>query len=349
METAVITNSRMKKFNACRRLHHYEYVLGYRSTVDREAAEFGTIFHHGLEAWFLAFAQGRELLALEEAQAAIVKAGRAAETFDEASAVKAELLMLGYHARWSGLMAEYEVIGVEVEFAAPLPTPAGAKRARGLKVAGKLDVLLRKRSDGTVWIVEHKTTVADLAPGSTYWQRLRMDTQVSVYFEGAAILGHPPTGCLYDVISKPQQRPLKATPVEQRKYTKEKRAKDGTLIEASRLYANCRAEDETMEQFKERMAQEIASAPESYFQRSEVVRLESELEESRRDTYDTAMMIRETKRADRAPRNPDACFLYNRPCDFYEVCSGTATLDDASKFKRLEHVHPELEDISAKG
>jgi hypothetical protein len=327
----LITTSRMKSFNACRRLHHYAYVLGYRPLVDREAAEFGSIFHKGLEAWWLAWAQGRELLALEEAQAAIAQAARTASFFDEATAVKADLLMTGYHARWSPTMEQYQVIAVEREFAAPLPTPAGAKRARGLKVAGKLDVLVRRLATDTVWIVEHKTTTADLTPGSTYWQRLRMDTQVSVYFEGTRILGYEPAGCLYDVVSKPQQRPLKATPEDKRK-----RKKDGSW------YANVRLEDESMESFRARLMEEIASEPESYFQRTEVVRLDDEIEESRRDTYDTAMMIRETKKADRAPRNPDACFLWGRPCDFYDVCCGIASLDDAERFKRLESVHPEL-------
>jgi hypothetical protein len=330
--TEIITSSRLKVFNACRRLHHYQYALGYRPVVSREAAEFGTIFHAGLEAWWLAHAAGRVLTALSEAQAAIAKAAHAASTLDEVAAVKAELLMVGYDARWAPTMGEYDVIGVEQEFAAPLPTPVNARRARGLKVAGKLDVLVRKRSDGTVWIVEHKTTTADLSPGSTYWQRLRMDTQVSVYFEGATLLGHPPSGCLYDVVSKPQQCPFKATPPEKRKYTK-----------AGALYANQRAEDETIEEFRARMAEEIAGAPELFFQREEVVRLEHELEESRRDTYDTAMMIRDSRRLDRSPRNPDACFLFNRQCDFYAVCCGTADLSDESMFRRLgDNVHPEL-------
>jgi hypothetical protein len=327
----LITTSRMKAFNACRRLHHYAYVLGYRPLVDSESAEFGSIFHKGLEAWWLAWAQGRELLALEEAQAAIGKA-----------AAHRVLLRRGHGDEGRPpddrlprpLVAHdgaYQVIAVEREFAAPLPTPEGAKRARGLRVAGKLDVLVRRLADDTVWIVEHKTTTADLTPGSTYWQRLRMDTQVSVYFEGTRILGYEPVGCLYDVISRPQQRPLKATPEDKRKLKK-----DGTW------YANVRLEDESMEDFRARMAEEIAGAPEAYFQRSEVVRLEAELEESRRDTYDTAMMIRETKKADRAPRNPDACFLYNRPCDFYDVCCRTASIEDETRFKRLESVHPEL-------
>jgi hypothetical protein len=331
-DSQIITTSRMKAFNACLRLHHIKYELGYRTIEDREASEFGSVFHVGLEAWWTAFGQGRPLVALQEAQAALVKAAVGATHFDEVSAVKADLLMVGYHARWAPAMDDLEVLGAETAFVAQLPVPHGAKRARGLRVAGKLDVLVRRRSDGTIWIVEHKTTTADLAPGSTYWQRLRMDTQVSVYFEGTeALIGHAPTGCLYDVISKPQQRPLKATPVDKRKYTK-----------AGALYANQRATDETLDEFKARMAEEIAGAPESYFQRMEVVRLESELDASRRDTYETAHLIRDSRNKGLAPRNPDACFLYGRACDFYEVCCGSSDLDDESKFKRLDTVHPEL-------
>jgi hypothetical protein len=338
----IITTSRMKAYNACRRLHHLKYELGYRPVEDREASEFGTIFHAGLEAWYLAFAKGVPLLALQAALEALVEAAKGATHFDEVSAAKAELLMIGYHARWADSMAEFQVIAVERKFTTHLPVPANAKRARGLRVAGKIDVLVRKLADGTNWNVEHKTTTADLTPGSTYWQRLRMDTQVSVYFEGAESLGYPLTGCLYDVISKPQQRPYKATPVEQRKYTKEKRDKAGNITEPSRLYANLREFDETMDEFKGRMAAEIAAAPEAFFQRPEVVRLESELDASRRDTYETALMMRDTGNKGMAPRNPDACHMYGRACDFYEVCCGAAELEDESKFKRLDTVHPEL-------
>lgn len=328
----LITTSRMRSYRACLRLHHLQYVLGYRPLVDRASSEFGSIFHAGLEAWWLAWAGGRELLALEEAQAAIARAARGAAFFDEATAIKAALLMDGYHYRWSADMAQWEVLAVEREFKAPMPTPAGAKRVRGLRVAGKVDVLVRRRGDGTVWIVEHKTTSADLTPGSTYWQRLRMDTQISVYWEGVRTMGLEPVGCLYDVIAKPGQRPLKATPPEKRKYKK------GT----TELYANQRAEDESMEDFEARIRIEVAAAPEQFFQRQEVVRLEHELEESRRDTYDTALMIRETRNAGRAPRNPDACMSYGTICPYYDVCSGAASIDDETRFKRLDNVHPEL-------
>lgn len=344
LELFRISVTRMRAYNTCRRYHHYLFTLRYRPLVDREAAEFGTILHAGLEAWWLAWAEGRELLALEEALTAIAKAVQKATYPDEATAAKAELLMFGYHARWAPAMVEWEVIAVERKFEAPMPTPAGAKRVRGLKVVGKLDVLVRRRSDGTVWIVEHKTTTADLTPGSTYWQRLRMDSQISVYFEGARALGLEPVGALYDVIAKPQQRPLKATPVESRKYKKDKK---GNVTDE--LYANQRAEDETMEAFKARMAAGIAAAPEEYYQRSEVVRLDQEMEEARRDTYETALMIRETKHAERAPRNPDACMSYGSICAFYDVCSSTASLDDETRFRRLADPHPELANDNAGG
>jgi hypothetical protein len=51
-----------------------------------------------------------------------------------------------------------------------------------------------------------------------------MDGQVSTYFDGAASLGLDVAGCIYDVIGKPGIRPLQATPVEARKYTKPTKA-----------------------------------------------------------------------------------------------------------------------------
>jgi hypothetical protein len=331
-EPELITTSRLRTFNACRRLHHYKYELGYRPLVDREDAAFGTIFHAGLEQWWLSHLNRDPGPALLMARVGIADATMRMGV-DESTAAKADLLMVGYDARWAPTMGQFQVLGVEQRFVAMLPTPEGAVSRRLLRVAGKLDALVRRRDDGSVWIVEHKTTGADLTPGSLYWQRLRMDTQVSVYFEGVRALGYQPAGCIYDVISRPDSKPLKATPLDKRKYRK-----DGAL------YANQRAEDETMAEFKARLAEEIAAAPETFFQRSEVVRLERELEESRRDTYDTSLMIREAANQGRAPRNPDQCFAYGQTCPFFDVCCGAAELEDPTRFKRLENVHPELAD-----
>jgi hypothetical protein len=163
-----------------------------------------------------------------------------------------------------------------------------------------------------------------------------MDPQVSIYFGGVRALGHEPAGCIYDVIVRPDQRPLKATPVELRKYTK------ATAKEPSRLYANQREVDETIPEFRARLAAAVTATPELYFARAEVVRLETEIEESQRDVEETAIQIRSGSHTGHTARNPDACFLYNRPCPFLGACDGTASLDDETKFRKADRQHEEL-------
>jgi hypothetical protein len=332
VDVEIITKSRLAAFATCQRLHDLTYNQGYRSIAPREQADFGSLFHAGLDAWWGAYKEpSAPLAALSDALAAMARyRAEVATAVDEASAAKADLLMAAYDRRWATAMVEWEVLGVEVEFMVVLP---GRKR---LRVSGKLDKLLRRRADQTIWFGEHKTSGADLSPGSTYWQRLRMDPQVSIYHLGVRELGHEPAGCLYDVIENPKQRPLLATPVELRKYTK------STAKEPSRLYKDQREADETLAEYQTRLAGLISEAPDRYFARAEVVRLESEIEESLKDVTEMALQIRTGSLTGTAPRNPDACFKWNRPCDMYDACSGLASLDDDSRFIRLENVHPEL-------
>lgn len=324
----LITNSRLKAFRACPRLHQLRYNEGIRPLEDAEALAFGSAMHAGLEAWWIAHSRDDGPAALDAAQEKIAEAG-----LDEWSAAKAEVLMAGYSARWAAAVAEYEVIAVEREFRAPIVSPTG-RRVRGLKMAGKIDVIVRRRSDGLLLLVEHKTSGADLSPGSTYWARLRMDSQVSLYFDGgaAALRGQEIAGCIYDVIEKPAIRPLKATPVESRKYVQ------GT----GRLYANQRENDETLDEFKARLVKLLIDEPEAYFQRSEVVRLDGELEAARRDVYETALLIRDSAHKGFAPRNVDNCHAYGRACEFLSACDGTGSIDDETKFRRVTNVHSEL-------
>lgn len=54
---AVLTNSRLRTFQTCRRLHHYKYNLGIEPNRDdrEEALYFGGLYHEALDAWWLAF------------------------------------------------------------------------------------------------------------------------------------------------------------------------------------------------------------------------------------------------------------------------------------------------------
>jgi hypothetical protein len=343
----LLTQSRLGAARACQRLHHIKYELGYSAIVELGARRFGTLMHKGLEALWRARQAGTETYnpegALDAALAAV------AEEADPFERVKAEVLLTAYASRWSD--DQYEVLGVEVQFEAELRNPSTGAASRTWKLAGKLDVILRELATGRVVFMEHKTSSEDITPGSHYWRRLRMDTQVSVYFEGSRSLGFDAEACVYDVLGKPQIRPSSIPLVEDgakvvidangaRVRTKDGKKWRETGDAAAGYFLQTRPE--TPEEYRARLVEAVAAEPERYLARGEVVRLDSEMSDALQDVWDTGKQIQEAKVAKRAPRNPSACMQWNRACDFFEVCSGAASLDDASQFTRSDNVHPEL-------
>lgn len=322
--TALITASRAKCARLCARKHHLEYVQGYRPVETSEDLAFGTIVHEALAAWWCHAVPGIDV----EQRLVAAQAALEATDLDPYVKVRALTMITGYHARWKD--EPYTAVAVEQGFSGPLINPDTGAKSMVWQLAGKVDVIVAD-AEGRKWLMEHKTSSEDLTPGGTYWRRLRMDTQVSVYFDGAALLGHEVVGCIYDVLAKHKQRPLKATPEDARKFTK-----DG------RLYANQRASDETPEEYCARLVEAVTAAPSDFYSRIEVPRTDAELADARRDLWQQAQRLREDERLGRAPRNPDACMAYGRECAFLDVCAGMGSLDDPSKFRRLTMVHPEL-------
>lgn len=217
-----------------------------------------------------------------------------------------------------------------------------------------------------VYVVEHKTTAIEIGPGSTYWKRLQLDAQISKYLVGSRALGHEPIGVLYDVIRKPLIRPLEATPIEKREYTKPKdkacpeckkkgagpaphtvdglTCADGRIVTdpGGKLYANMREHDETPEEFRKRLRDDIAANPEKYYQRGTVVRLDEEERDAAKDAWEIAREVREAQLADRWPRNVDACDAYGSFCPYFAVCAGEASIDDPTRFRDADNPHEEL-------
>jgi hypothetical protein len=338
----LVTTSRLKAYRACARLHFYQYVENVRPIVDGEARSFGSLIHAGLELWWMATDARLDaaLDALERHHRDAIEAG--AEP-DEYRLAKARALLTGYDVRWRG--EDLTAIAVEQEFRAPLTNPETNARSRTFDIGGKIDAIART-GDGRTLIVEHKTSTEDITPGSRYWRQLRMDGQISMYYDGAAALGYDVEGCIYDVLKTPQQKPYKATPEAARRYTtKASRLKDGTLRPAGSLHAGQRDRDETVDEYGGRIMAAIAAAPDDYYQRGNVDRLDDEMREHHWDTWQHARSLRDALRTGVYPRNPDACDRYHRLCDFFEVCTGGAAIDDPTKFTRGD-AHPELTQVA---
>ncbi len=244
------------------------------------------------------------------------------------------------------------MLAVEAEFVADLRNPETGAASKTFQLGGKLDVLVRDLRDRRIFIVEHKTSSEDISLGSFYWRRLMLNAQISAYMVGARALGVEPDGVLYDVIGKPDLRP-RAVPVVDDDGVKivldasgvRVRTKDGKKWRETADTAQgfvLQTRPETVDEYRARVAEAISADPSRYFARGVVVRLESEDREAAFDAWQTATNIREGRAAERYPRNPDACAMYNSTCSYFDVCSGQTSIEDTYRYERVSARHAEL-------
>lgn len=332
----VLSVTSANRYRSCPRSYYFANVLRRIPRYVDENRRFGTLLHVGLEAWWRAFALGA-LSAMSPLDAAH-QAMRNSANPDPYELARAEALMYGYDGWWTAseplevvwlnISAE-TVPGVEVEFSGELRNPASSGVSRTFRRGGRIDAIVR-RPDGRVYVMEHKSSSEDISKGSEYYQRLLLDLQCSAYMFGARDLGLEPAGAIYDVVRKPDLRPLMATPEEQRKYTK------ATAKEPSRLYAGQRDHSETPEEHKQRLAAQITETPWKFYQRHDVTRSEQDLRESMWSLWGTSLQIRDSMSADVWPQHDKSCKQYGRLCDYFSVCTGQSKIDDDFRFKTKE-------------
>jgi len=371
----LLTSSRIKQRRTCPRADFHRYEQGLVSVAPESGSTaLGTALHSGLESWWTAWQTADGHGALDGAMGALW----ASEYLqgDAFTMAKASAMMLAYDARWSRWAAGVEVLGVEVPFTTALRHPVTGMAARTWAVAGKIDLIVRL-TDGRVALADHKTTSADARSGSDYSRRLTLDPQVSTYFLGCEALGMPADLALWDVLRKPDVRPLMATPPEKREYTK---ARDRACKECAKkksapaphfdddagvwcaggrvqtdpggaLKAGQREWDETPEAYQERCMAALADdGPEGALSHIEVVRSSTEVEAHGWALWHTVREIEETRAAVQkaggdvraVPQNADACLKYNAPCPYLPLCEGTANAADVTRYRRLPVVHGEL-------
>lgn len=346
----ILTQSQLKAARTCARLHKYRYIECRLPIQASGPARFGTLFHHALEQWWSAY----QLAGDDRLGISLHALSALEESVELEDQVIADELLRGYHARWQDEPLVTEL--VEHEFTMPLVNPMTGRASRTYTLSGKIDAKVQDTRDNRTYLVEHKTTTSDISEGSGYWQRLRMDGQVSVYYNAFPDVA----GCIYDVIRRPGQRRYKATPEAARTFTKGKPCKlckahmraysppecpvchGSGFEEPPRLHANQRAEDESLDDFRQRVREAISTDPDAYFKRGIVVRLQEEMREHQLDVWHQANLMREMANDGVHPRNPDACIQFNRQCDYYDVCTGVASIEDERLFKIGTKSHPEL-------
>lgn len=141
-----------------------------------------------------------------------------------------------------GSGSEYETVATELPFDLPLVNPETGRPTPNFRRVGKIDRIIRHKGTGAILIQEYKSTSKPIDSGSTYWDRLRKDTQSKFYIVAARDLqvqavkpenaelpsigrwwepGQPLiSGLLHDVFHKPGISPKKLTQAESAEFVK---------------------------------------------------------------------------------------------------------------------------------
>lgn len=245
-----ISASSIAAFKACPMRYRIGYVEAIRPAVDAEPLRMGTAWHKGLEYLELPTGtwlhtgpdstgidtrlqvtdENRLALAIEAATAIYQTVPDWADPTDWA--VEREVIanaLAGYAWLHPAGMSAYETVATELEFDLPLRNPETGHATPNFRRVGKIDRIIRSKATGAILIQENKTTGRPIDSGSTYWDRLRKDTQSKFYIQAARDLWEDgktcnwaarPTGLLHDVFHKPTIKPSKLTQGETAEFVK---------------------------------------------------------------------------------------------------------------------------------
>jgi len=255
---------------------------------------------------------------------------------------------------------DYEVVFKEVPFRIPLIDPRTRRAVPGVFIDGMLDKLIRQ-SDGTLAVMEHKSTSSDLSPKSDYWNHLKLDTQISLYVyaiqrlqDDGILTAHkimpddpPITDVLYDVWRKPQIKPKKLSAADAAAFIKsgeyhgaefevsvedDRLLIDGNGVSFERNKPTKKEPDgaivftETPEMFGARLFDAITDDPEHYFCRKTLSRTPEEIEKFEWELFSIYQTISSMTEYESWYHNEHACEDYGK-CDFCSVCYDTQCID----------------------
>lgn len=333
----LLTHSRMQTNKTCARKGYYRYELGLRRIRQAVPLRMGKAIHHGIELWETGADNNTAIFEATAEYESLPVWCNTDETIAE-WLVEGEIvrrLLSGYFWRWDN--DALEVVSAEETFIIPIINPDTGSPTPTFQFAGKWDGIVRM-PDGRLLVKETKTVGQDISPESDYWKRLQLDQQISGYMLAARKQGYDVQGVLYDVIRKPAIKPRKLTKAEQASLASTHRWYGETIHLTTDV-----PDHETPAMYGARLTDDIGNRPDFYFARREIARLESDIDDFRRELWEQQLDLRQRQRTNRWYRNTSACLTMGR-CEYFDLCVNR--FDPSQRmpdgFEIVECVHPEL-------
>ena len=252
-------------------------------------------------------------------------------------------LVRGWDVRWRD--SGWRAVETEEEFYQPIHNPQAKRvsKSRTFSLAGKRDALIEHPDKpNELHLYDLKSTSSNIQdPLDPFWKIQQINPQISTYYLAAWQAGRKLTGCLWDAIRKPGIKPKKITKADSKSILETGKYFGRQISTETRDIAFAGV-TENAELYECRLAADIAERPDRYYQRRNVVRLDSELLEFADELWEVSQDIRECKISNRWWRSSQACFNYSRACEYLSICSGISEPDDGSWARRKAN-HSELE------
>jgi hypothetical protein len=196
----VLSYSEIDTYRQCPLKHQWAYVERWRRPVDPGGAlAKGSLFHLVMETHYTVL-QKHDRKTPASCEAALAESRDAVQVhlYDTKTGAQSETQALvewmfqGYLDKY-GADPDWDIEGVELAFQLPLLTPDGSESPYQIK--GKIDLLVRDRKNGHLWVVDHKSG-ANLP--ST--MDLEIDDQFGLYTWAMKQQGQPVLGAIHNAV-----------------------------------------------------------------------------------------------------------------------------------------------------
>ena len=312
MSNVIITSSSMGTLQACAENYRLRYVAGLAAVDRPRTLLMGSVFHDAVEA----FRKGGTFFDMID-----VVGGATELSPDDVCVLTA--MVEAYHQKYRREAGNFTEVEMEFYYDG---------LGRDTVLAGKIDAVAK----ATPGHLLYETKTVGRIDGD-YLDRLWSARQTLIYNRVLNQMGYDIQGVMYDLVGKPTIRRLLATPVEKRRYTKDKDT--GQM----RLHAKQRDRDESDAEFMERLREWYQRHPEA-LHRELIIYTPDQLESIEQDVKNEVKRLQWHIQSGVWPRSLSSCHRFNRPCEFSPLCSsGGNPVVLETKYQRRDKIHSELE------
>jgi len=354
-----LTHSQIQTALTCPRKHYIQYVLGLRPATQAKALRIGSAFHQGLDLW----AKGQDIeTAKNDALVMFDGSAKGIQMTDEENfdyLIDRQILwylLQGHFWRWETVNTGIKFLASELSFEIPIVNPDSGRSSRNYVLAGKIDGVIQFLETMRIAIMEHKTRSGEIDPEADYWQRLRIDQQISIYYIAGQKLGLNPDLIYYNVVRKPMIEPKQIPLMDELGVEivldangERVRTKDGKRYRRTGdkdFGYVLQTRKESPDEYGQRMIEDMQSRPDFYFARKEIPRTSIQMEDAQQDIWQMTQVIRDCDCHGRWPRNTGACIGFGR-CPYFLLCTNSWDIESEEipdGFIRVDNVHQELDE-----